>query len=153
MDVKECLIVEQLRAGDEGAFRYLYDRHYILLCKFANELLGDRFLAETVVGDLFFHLWEIREQVDITTSIRSYLIRSVRNRCYNYRQQEYERREIPLSKLDTPSLDHYTNSDEHPLGTLLERELECKIAQSIENLGDECKRVFKMSRLSMANRC
>lgn len=148
MDVEERLIIEQLRRGEEGAYKYLYDRHYVLLCKFANELLGDPFLAETIVGDLIFHLWEIREQVVIATSIRRYLIRAVRNRCYNYMCQEHERHEIPLSKLDNDSLDPYTHNDEHPLGVLLEHELEEEIVRSVENLGDECKRVFKMSRFS-----
>lgn len=146
MRAEELLIIEQLRNGDEKAYKYLYDRHYVLLCKFANELLEDPFLAETIVGDLIFHLWEIREQLNITISLRSYLMRSIRNRCYNYMRQEHERYEIPLSKLSTYSLDDYTQNNEHPLGILLERELEDEIVQSIENLRDECKRVFKMSR-------
>lgn len=148
MDVDERLIIERLRKGDERAYRYLYDRHYVLLCKFARELLGDPFLAETVVGDLIFHLWEIREQLEITTSIRSYLIRSVRNRCYNQLHQESERREISLSRLDADSLDLYTHDEEHPLGVLLEHELEDEIIRSVESLGEDCKRVFKMSRFS-----
>ena len=146
MDVEELLIIEQLRNGDEKAYKYLYDRHYVLLCKFANELLEDPFLAETIVGDLIFHIWEIRVQLTITTSIRSYLIRAVRNRCYNYMRQEHERRETPLSKLGAYSLDDYAQMNEHPLGILLEHELEHEILCSIENLRDECRRVFKMSR-------
>ena len=50
MDVKEQSIVQKLRNGDQGAYRYLYDRHYVVLCQFANELVGDPFLAETIVG-------------------------------------------------------------------------------------------------------
>ena len=46
MDVKERLIVQKLRNGEQDAYRYLYDRHYVLLCQFANELVGDPFLAE-----------------------------------------------------------------------------------------------------------
>ena len=37
-------------------------------------------------------------------------------------------------------------SDEQPLGILLERELEKEIMKSIDSLGDECKRVFRKSR-------
>ena len=70
MDVKERLIVQKLRNGEQDAYRYLYDRHYVLLCQFANELVGDPFLAETIVGDVIFHLWEIRETLDINSSLR-----------------------------------------------------------------------------------
>lgn len=37
-------------------------------------------------------------------------------------------------------------SDEQPLGILLERELEREIIKSIDSLNDECKRVFRKSR-------
>lgn len=146
MDVAESFLIEQLKNGDEWAYRYLYDHHYVLLCKFANELVGDHFLAETIVGDMIFHFWEIREQIEITTSIRSYLMRAVRNRCYNHLSSEREKREICLSKLELSSLELCVQEDEQPLGALLERELEDEIAKSIENLGEECRRVFKMSR-------
>ena len=59
MENTETLIVEQLKAGNENAYRYLYDHHYALLCHVANGYLKDQFLSETIVGDTIFHLWEI----------------------------------------------------------------------------------------------
>ena len=94
MDVKERLIVQKLRNGEQDAYRYLYDRHYVVLCQFANELVGDPFLAETIVGDVIFHLWEIRETLDINSSLRAYLMRAVRNRCYNHISSEKEKKEV-----------------------------------------------------------
>lgn len=148
MDVTEQLIVRKLREGDQDAYRYLYDHHYVVLCQFAYELIGDAFLAETVVGDTIFHLWEIRETLDINSSLRSYLIRAVRNRCYNHISSERGRKEVCLSKIDTDSLDFdgIAQTDEHPLGKLLEKELEKEIIKSIDSLGEECKCVFRKSR-------
>lgn len=40
-------------------------------------------------------------------------------------------------------------SDEQPLGILLERELEKEIIKSIDSLGDECKRVLEKAVLSI----
>lgn len=99
MENTETLIVEQLKAGNENAYRYLYDHHYALLCHVANGYLKDQFLSETIVGDTIFHLWEIRETLDISVSIRSYLLRAVRNRCINYLNSEREKREIAFSAL------------------------------------------------------
>lgn len=146
MDVEEHILITQLRNGDEKAYRYLFDHHYVLLCKFARELVDDPFLAETIVGDLIYHLWEIRDRLEINISIRSYLMRAVRNRCYNHLRHEREQREVSMSKLEMDRLNCFIQEDEHPLGMLLERELEHEIIRSVENLGDECKRVFKMSR-------
>ena len=73
MEHTETLIVEQLKIGNEDAYQYIYDRHYALLCHIANGYVKDQFLAETIVGDTIFHLWEIRETLEISVSIRSYL--------------------------------------------------------------------------------
>ena len=76
MENTEKLIVEQLKNGNEDAYKYIYDYHYVLLCHVANQYLNDNFLSETIVGDVIFHLWEIRETLNITISIRSYLIKA-----------------------------------------------------------------------------
>lgn len=148
MNESEQILVSLLKRGDEKAYRYLYDRHYALLCKCANEWLQDPFWAETIVEDTIFHIWEIRENFDIRSSMRSYLLRAVRNRCLNHLQLESEKREVRFSKLPLEEIDLPVNRsvDEHPLGVLLERELENEIVKAIETLPEECKRVFKKSR-------
>ena len=50
MENTETLIVEQLKIGNENAYRYIYDHHYALLCYVANGYLKDQFLSETIVG-------------------------------------------------------------------------------------------------------
>lgn len=81
MEFSEQLVVEQLKQGNEEAYRYLYRNHYSMLCHVAREFVGDGFLAETLVGDVIFHIWEVREFLDIQISLRSYLVQAVRNRC------------------------------------------------------------------------
>ncbi len=148
MEHTETLIVEQLKTGNEDAYQYIYDRHYALLCHVANGYVKDQFLAETIVGDTIFHLWEIRETLEISVSIRSYLVRAVRNRCINYLNSEWEKREIAFSSLMPDEIidDKMTISDSHPLGALLERELEEEIYKAIDKLPNECRRVFDKSR-------
>lgn len=148
MEHTETLIVEQLKLGNEDAWQYIYDHHYALLCHIANSYVKDRFLAETIVGDTIFHVWEIRETLEISISIRSYLLRAVRNRCINYLNSEREKREFAFSALmpDEISDDKIILTDSHPLGMLLERELEEEIYKVIDKLPDECRRVFDKSR-------
>ena len=148
MEHTETLIVEQLKIGNEDAYQYIYDRDYALLCHVASGYVKDQFLAETIVGDTIFHLWEIRETLEISVSIRSYLVRAVCNRCINYLNSEWEKREIAFSSLmpDEITDDKMTISDSHPLGALLERELEEEIYKAIDKLPNECRRVFDKSR-------
>lgn len=43
MENTEKLIVEQLKNGNEDAYKYIYDYHYVLLCHVANQYLNDNF--------------------------------------------------------------------------------------------------------------
>lgn len=148
MEQTEALIISQLKEGQERAYKYLYDRHYQVLCYMAAQYVKDDFLAETIVGDVIFHLWEIRETVEITVSLRSYLMTSVRHRCMDYLKSQHNQHEVAMSASglqDFPVLD-YIKNDEYPLGRLLEQELEGEIMKAIGRLPEECRRVFRMSR-------
>lgn len=146
----EELLIKKLRKGDERAFRLLYDRHYVLLCRFANQLLNNAALAEEVVDDVIFYLWEHRQEVEIRYSIRAYLMRAVRNRCLNELQSQSHREELHLSSFLSPEsmdfLDFLFVDDKQPLGMLLEQELEDELKRSIDELPLECRRVFYKSR-------
>ncbi|WP_028904068.1 RNA polymerase sigma-70 factor [Prevotella sp. P6B4] len=144
MEQTEALIVEQLKAGNERAYKFLYDQHYQILCHAAAQYVKDDFLAETIVGDVIFHLWEVRETLEINTSLRQYLMQSVKNRCTDYLKSQYHQKELAELQ-DFPVL-LYIKDDDYPLGRLLEQELEDEIMKAIDNLPEECQHVFRMSR-------
>ena len=147
MDLSESLIIRELKEGNEHAYRYVFDAHYDVLCVIASRYLHDDFLAESVVGDVIFHLWETRENINIQTSLRQYLVRSVRNRCLDYLKSRRVRHEQTLSTLtDDGRLLEKPAGHDHPPGYLLEKELEQTINDAIERLPVDCRRVFKMSR-------
>ena len=148
MESTEALLVQQLKNGVDAAYKYLYDQHYQILCHVAAQYVKDDFLAETIVGDVIFHLWEVRETIEINTSVRSYLMTCVRNRCIDYLKSQYHKREVAHSDTglrDFPVL-QYVKDDDYPLGKLLEKELEDEIMNAINRLPNECRRVFYMSR-------
>jgi len=147
MNDREKLIIEQLKRGDERAYQYIYEHHYALLCHVANNYLNDRFIAETIVGDTIFHMWEIRESMEIDISVRSYIMRAVRNRCINHLKAEQNRKEIPFSRLLPDEItENSLQAQSYPLGILLESELENEIRDAIGKLPVECRGVFMKSR-------
>ncbi len=149
MKITENNIIERLRRGEEDAFRYIYDTYYGYLCAIAKGYLSDNEAAETVVGDVIYNIWEMRENLNIHTSLRSYLIRSVKNRSINYLQQEYISKEISINSLPeyTEIESFYFIEKEHPLEKVLESELEKTIAAAIGNLPEECRTAFILSRI------
>ena len=144
----EELIIQQLVKGNEKAYRHLYEKHYAVLCHIANQYVKDDFLAETIVNDVIFHLWEVRASIQITTSLRSYLAQSVRHRCLDYLKSQQFQKEMVSGRLGVSRLPvvQYINHDDYPLGKLLEKELEEQIMSAIERLPDKCRKVFRLSR-------
>ena len=137
----EKLIIEQLKQGNEDAFKYIYKQH---------QMLADAALAEEIVDDAIFYLWEHRSDIEIEYSIRAYLMRAVRNRCLNELNSLRRREELLVSSFFLPEnmefLDRVFVEDEHPLGYLLEQELESELIRNIEELPLECRTVFKKNR-------
>lgn len=147
MKLSETMLVRQLQEGNESAYKYLYEHHYVVLCHIAENYVKDRFIAETIVGDVIFHIWEIRESLVITENLRKYLICSVRNRCLNYLKAESYKKEAALSLFaDVELFNNILVDDSHPLGILLEHELEDKIQEVVTRLPKDCQRVFVKSR-------
>gem|GEM_PF-842494 len=145
MDYSEKLVVNGLRKGDTEAFKYLYDTHYQVLCHFASRYLRDDYLAESVVGDVMFHLWENHERIEVEVSLRSYLIRCVRNSCLDHLRKNREKYEIATEAIP-PSSDEtmVTGNGEQPLGQLLDKELAEKLDEAIAALPLKCRTVFEL---------
>ncbi|MDR2970284.1 MAG: RNA polymerase sigma-70 factor [Tannerellaceae bacterium] len=139
----EEYLLKGLKEGRESAFRELFDKYYHRLFCIARQYLQDDFTAETIVGDLFYHLWETRKSLCIQTSLNAYLVRSIRNYCFNYLQKNYVKKEVNLQGVSPL----FFVTDEYPLGVLLEKELVEKVRDEIEKLPAETRRVFILSRI------
>ena len=50
--IDEKHIIKKLKAGDNEAYKYIYDYHYVALCKLSYYLLKDRVQAESIVNDV-----------------------------------------------------------------------------------------------------
>lgn len=143
-------ILEQLRRGDERAIKYIFDKYYLLLCRFANQILNNMPLSEEIADDVIFYLWEHRTEIEIAHTVRVYLLRSVRNRCLNELNSLTHRTEHTfstyLSDDNIEFLDTLFADTNHPLGMLIEHELEDEIMRTIASMPKECRKVFEKSR-------
>lgn len=74
----EKMLLSQVAAGSEEAFRTLFDAYSSRLLQFALQLTGNRELAEDLVQDSFLTLWVRREQLTEIEHFSAYLYRMVR---------------------------------------------------------------------------
>jgi len=143
VDIREQYLLQGIKNGSDEAYRMLFDIYYNRLFCVARQYLHDDFIAETIVSDLFFHLWETRQTLDIQTSLTAYLIRSVRNCAINYLHKNYVERETDISQVSALL---YQDED-YPLGILLEKELVEVVQAEINKLPPETRQVFILSRM------
>lgn len=135
-------MVKEIRAGRESTYALLFDEYYRPLSVFATKYVHDLELAKEIVQDLFVNIYENRKSLVITTSLKSYLFQSVRNRCLNHLKH------LQVERKFLDQITYEQESTEDPEARILETELEYRIFQIVAGLPPKCQEIFRMSRVS-----
>jgi len=136
----EAHIIKGIREGRESAFEILFSEYYRPLSVFALKYVGDLESAKEIVQNLFVNLYENRQKLLVTTSLKSYLYQSVRNSCLNQIKQNQTRKE---------HLANYGSEQEYDVdleARIRETELEHMVFKIVETLPPKCKNIFTLSR-------
>ena len=134
--------------NDVQAYEILFREYYPFLCSYAFGITKDRHISEEIVENFFVDLWNNRQKINIVTSVRSYFIGAIHNRCLNYLQREKPRfiSTEDISKL----IDNEGTAGDSLIAagapSILVNELEIILAKAIEKLPKNCKEVFLLSR-------
>ena len=97
--------------------------------------------AEEAVQGIFVKLWSEREKIKITTSLKTYLQKSVQNKCLDILKHKKIVQDYADKTANNPGSQSGNNED-----LILYTELKEKIEYSINNLPENCREIFKMSR-------
>lgn len=138
VDITDPIIFQRIREGDEAAFSRLFDGYYAALCFFATKYLGDMDLSRSRVQQVFVDLWVKREKIDVSSSVKSYLYRSVKNRCIDYLRKE---------KITSEISESVENINQMPFRDLVEEaELKKRLNTAINQLPEKCREIFLLCR-------
>ena len=143
--MQDTQLTDRLRRGDHQAFKLIFDQYYALMCAIAYEYVEDYYISQNIAEDVMLSIWEKREQLNISVSVKSYLLTSVRNKSIDYLRCSSREMEAVSFDSETGS-SHCFVSDEELFGQIVLFELENKIQQVIDKMPDECKKVFLLSR-------
>jgi len=122
---------------DKQAFEKLFREYFTPLMLFSRRILGNEDDAREVVHQVFIKLWERRSEIDLSTSLKSYLFTAVNNRSLNVIR---DRRKF--SPEEVPEL-----AGEWDVSAELESmELEEKIRRVIDSLPERCRVIFELNR-------
>ena len=76
--------LQQLKAGDDRAFKLLFERYYASLCAFATSFVNDPDVAEDIVQEIFFKLYADKPTFEVVVALKSYRYLVTKNQCLNY---------------------------------------------------------------------
>ena len=134
-------ILSAIRDGNERAFESVFRQYYAPLCRYARQFLSDSDEAEEEVQAMFLAVWEKRDELYISVSLKSYLYRAVHNRCLNRLKHASVREE---HREHTRYLGEATV--ESPMQMLLGDELTVLVQRAIQKLPEQCRLAFTLSR-------
>lgn len=128
---------------DEKAFEKLFSLFYPALSVYARRYIEEQSVREDIVQDVFAMLWESRKKLSIKTSVRSYLVLSVRNLCLNYLKKEGLNRQYQ----------EFISKEEgiHDNDVYLASELYALFEQALNKLPETYRLIFEMHRFEGKN--
>lgn len=138
-------LIDKLRQGDHQAFKSIFDKYYALMCAVAYEYVEDKSVSQNIAEDVMLSIWEKREQLNISVSIKSYLLGSTRNKSIDYLRAHSREMEAISFESEFGSQSCFV-SDEELFEKIVLLELESKIEKVIDMMPNECKKVFILSR-------
>jgi RNA polymerase sigma-70 factor (ECF subfamily) len=136
--------ITALKTGDIRMFEDIYNTYYPLLLNYAENITKDTFMAEDAVSDVFLKLWEGRDNIEIESSLKSYLYKSVYNQCLNALKHIDIQNQYRDFFLHHPPI--FEDGSDYPLSRIIENEIQTILQKTIERLPDQCRKIFIMRR-------
>lgn len=84
METNLKLLVQKLRKGNESTYVSLFEEYYVSLCAYSRRYVGRKDIAEEIVSETFFKIWENRQTLEIHSSVKSYLFQAVANNSLHH---------------------------------------------------------------------
>jgi RNA polymerase sigma-70 factor (ECF subfamily) len=141
MELPDEQIALRLTKRDEAAFEQVFKTHYKNLYAYAFTMLKDEDEAHEVVPQVFFKVWERSEQLSFSGPVAAYLYRAVHNESLNFLKHQ---------KVKAGHQMHVAyimkDKSEQAHGKLTGKELEKKFREALNELPEQCRTVFQLSR-------
>ena len=126
---------------DRSEFQQIFEEFYSPLCNFVYRYVNDCDLAEDMVQTVFVRLWENRESIHLTGSLKSYLFTATRNAALDHLRSNKRHAEM-LEKTRPPVSEEPV--DEDTAGRHLFR---AKLNQAIQDLKPKTRQIFLLHKM------
>ncbi|ANW95389.1 RNA polymerase subunit sigma-24 [Wenyingzhuangia fucanilytica] len=137
----ENQLVKDLIAGNENAFRKLFDMYKNDLYKYSLSMVVSKDYAEEIVQDVFMTIWLKRASLNLEMSFRAYIFTITRNKTIKFLKKAANSQKL-RQEVFYKSQKFAKPTDIN----LRETELENLKEKALKNLSPKKREIFDMSR-------
>ncbi len=91
--VDDQLLWNNFRAGDSVAYSRLINKYTKILFRYGIRFINDADFVKDCIQDVFFELWNRKDRINSTASVKSYLLKALRLRIFR-EKSKWENAEI-----------------------------------------------------------
>ncbi|MEL7588251.1 MAG: RNA polymerase sigma-70 factor [Prolixibacteraceae bacterium] len=148
MTEDEKYLFDRIRAGDEAAFKVIYNRYIQRLYYFIREYVPFNDIVENIIQETMMALWEKRSQLAADSNLGAWLFTVAKNNClYKIRDSRYQQKRFQPAKISDQELKLNMEAIEVlDTSQLIFSEIEKIIEDTLEQLPPQCRTVFRLSR-------
>ncbi|SDZ90759.1 RNA polymerase sigma-70 factor, ECF subfamily [Chitinophaga terrae (ex Kim and Jung 2007)] len=138
--ISDAALLPLIKEGEVQAFNELYTRYFRMLYSYAWNILDNEEECSDAVQEIFVWLWENRGTLQVTTTIKGYLMAAVKYRLARIIQTSRRRAAILAANVTLPAV---TNIEED----IEAKELKRVITAFSETLPQRAREIFQLSRV------
>jgi RNA polymerase sigma-70 factor (family 1) len=140
-EYSETAMLLQVAAGDELAFRQLFDRYRAKLFTYILKITASKEAAEDAVHDVFLKIWQHRAKLHTIDNLNAYIFRMAHNHACNVLKRAAKEVLVMAELEKADPLNH-----ENPAQSLARKEIRQFIHEAVNRLTPQQKQVFLLSR-------
>ena len=139
--INEKVLIQRIKKGEKTAFTVVFTKYYTDLVMFAYTILKNKDISEEITQEVFVKLWYNRKSLEISSSLRSFLLKSTKNKCIDWLRHQKIHNKYAEIQLNNNLLFH--NETEN---YLLYSELENILNKSIRELPEKINEAYCLNR-------
>ncbi|WP_127139055.1 RNA polymerase sigma factor [Flagellimonas oceanensis] len=137
----EPYLVEQLKIGRKEAYSHLFQLYHQELCNYMTAISGDPKAAQDIAQQTFIKIWDNRSKLKIgDNKLKRYVFKT----AYHLFIDSQRKRNKESQLLESLKQQAYLDMIEVD-SSLFEERLQ-RVEREIENLPEQCKKVFILSK-------
>lgn len=148
MKNNEIDIFWDLKNDKEEIIIVLFEKYYVPLCAYSRLFVGRKDIAEEIVSEIFFKIWETRKTLQISKSVKAYLFKAVYNNSLNYLRQlkREEKLDDYFQNTSFENIGFASETDEATEHNLMPEIIAGQIDRAVSQLPRQQQNAFRLKR-------